>query len=147
MQLCNSCTQKSLIARIEQNYEDFKKSVMQLDDESIFELAPTIAAVQDVHFYMTTHDWADAEQTEYFLQFENPLKLLADAWEDESEDRSADFGELVDKIGGDEYDDLTEAYVTVALADELRDKYGGDIPIDGALICEIVELGKKLFKY
>ena len=145
MQLCNSCTQKSLIARIEQNYEDFKKSVMQLDDESIFELAPTIAAVQDVHFYMTTHDWADVEQTEYLMQFENPLKLLADAWEDESEDRGADFGELVDKIGGDDYDDLTEAYVTVALADELRDKYGDDMPIDGAIICEIVELGRKLF--
>ena len=146
MKLCNSCTQNCLIERIEKNYEDFKTSAVQLDGESLFELAPTIAAVHDVYFYMTTHDWADAEQTDYLLQFENPLKLLADLWEEESEDRGADFGDMLDRIGGDDCEDYTEAYVTVTLADELRDKYGDDMPIDGAIICEIVELGRKLFK-
>jgi len=146
MQLCNSCTQKCLIERIEQNYEDFKKATLQLEDENIFEYAPTIAAVQDVYFYLTTHDWADAAQTEYLLQFENPLMLLADAWQEESEDRGADFGDMLDKIGGDEYEDLTETYLTVELADELRDKYGGDVPLDGAILSEIVELGNKLFR-
>jgi len=146
MQICDSCTQKSLIERIEQNYEDFKKVTLQLDDESIFEYAPTIAAVQDVYFYMTTHGWTDAAQTEYLLQFENPLLLLADAWQEESEDRDKDFGDMLDNIGGGEYEDLTESYLTVELADELRDKYGDDTPMDGAIICEIVELGRKLFR-
>ena len=113
MKLCNSCMQNCLMERIEQNYEDFKRTTLQLDDDSIFEYAPTIAAVQDVYFYMITHDWADMEQTELLMQFENPLKMLADLWEEESEDRGADFG---------------------------------DMPIDGAILCEIVELGKKLFK-
>ena len=146
MQLCESCTQKCLIARIERNYEDFKASTVQLDGESLFEYAPTIAAVQDVYFYLTTHDWTDAAQTEYLLQFENPLMLLADVWEEESEDRGADFGEMLDKLCDDEYGDLTESHITVELADELRDKYGGDMPMDGAILCEIIELGKKLFK-
>jgi hypothetical protein len=132
--------------RVKQNYEDFKRTTLQLDEDSIFEYAPTIAAVQDVYFYMTTHDWADAEQTEYLLQFENPLRLLADLWEEENEDRGADFGDMLDKISDDGYEDFTEGYITVTLADELRDKYGDDIPLDGAIICEIVELGKKLFK-
>ena len=146
MNKCDIRTQNLLMARIEQNYEDYEKSVTQLDSETLFELAPTIAAVKDVYFYMTTHDWADAEQGEYLLQFENPLKLLADLWEEKSEDRDADFGDMIDMLYGDAYEDYTESYVTVSLADELRDKYGDDMPIDGAIICEIVELGKKLYK-
>ena len=130
--------------RIEQNYEDFKASAVQLDGGSLYELAPTIAAVEDVYFYMSTHDWADAAQTAYLMQFENPLRLLADAWEEENEDRGADFGDLLDKISGGEYEDFTDDYMTADLADELREKYGDDVPLDGAIICEIVELGKKL---
>lgn len=121
MKLCNACTQNALMERLEQNYEDFKKTTLQLDGESIFELAPTIAAVEDVYFYMSTHDWADMEQAEFLMQFENPLKLLADLWEEESEDRGADFGDMLDELDSDEYEDLTEAYMTVTLADELRD--------------------------
>jgi len=133
--------------RIEQNYEDYKRSITQLDTETLFGLASTITAVKDVYFYMSTHDWADEEQAAYLLQFENPLKLLADLWEEESEDRGADFGDMLDNIGGDSYEDFTESYITIMLADELRDKYGDDMPIDGAIICEIIELGRKLFKY
>ena len=81
-----------LTRRIEQNYEDFKRETLQLDGESIFELAPTIAAVQDAYFYMTTHNLTDDYETEYLLSFENPLILLADKWEDYSENRSKDFG-------------------------------------------------------
>jgi hypothetical protein len=136
-----------LMERIERNYEDFKRSVMQLDDESIFEYAPTIAAVQDAHFYMSTHDWADGDETEYLLMFENPLKLLADVWQEESEDRGADFGGMLDKItNGSGCEDYTESYVTVSLADELRDKYGDDMPLDAAIIHEILELGRKLLR-
>ena len=123
MKLCNYCTQNTLMERIEQNYEDFKTSAVRLDGESLYELAPTIAAVEDVYFYMSTHDWADAEQTRFLMQFENPLKLLADLWEEENEDRGADFGDMLDRIGG------------------------GDLPIDRAILCEIAELGRKLFKY
>jgi len=146
MKLCNSCTRTSLMERIEQNYEDFKKSTLQLDGESIFEYAPTIAAVQDVYFYLTTHDWADANQTDCLLSFENPLKFLAELWEEESEDRGADFGKMLDSVVVGDFADFTEAFITVSIADELREKYSGNM-IDGAVVCEIVELGKKLFKF
>ena len=147
MKLCNSCTQTALMERIDQNYEDFKASAVQLDGESIFELAPTIAAVEDVYFYLSTHDWADAEQTRFLMQFENPLRLLADLWEEENGDRGADFGDMLDNMCGGGYDDFTEDYMTSDFADELREKYGDDTSLDGAIVCEIVELGKKLFKH
>jgi hypothetical protein len=135
---------KQLSERLEQNYEQFKNAALQLSGKEIFDLAPKIAAVNDVFFYMTTHDWASDGETEYLLYFENPLKLLADVWEEESDDRGSDFGNMLTKMANE---DFTEAYITVTLADELRDKYGDDIPLDEAIICEIIELGRKLFKY
>ena len=143
MQKCSIGTQNTLLERIEQNYEDFKTTVVQLDGDCVFELAPMIAAVKDVHFYMTTHDWADMDQTEFLLKFENPLRLLADCWEEESEDRGAGFGKMLDRIVSDDYEDFTESYITVSRANELRDKYGDDISIEGAIISEIVELGRR----
>ena len=133
-------TNKTLLReRIERNYKDFKKATLQLDDESIFEYAPTIKAVQDVYSFIVHYNELNEEETEFFLQYENPLRLLADAWE---YDCRAFFDDIIDEI----MDDDNRVYnMTVTTADELREKYGDDIPLEAAIICELVEIGKKLF--
>jgi hypothetical protein len=125
--------------RIEQNYEDFIKETLKLEKENIFEYAPTIAAVHEVYFFMTTHDWADEYETEYLLRVENPLMFLAQKWETQSEDRGREFGSmLTELIENDDDDD----YMTVS--DELRIKYGDDVPLNTAALLELIELGRSL---
>jgi hypothetical protein len=139
----NQHTQNRLLMeRIEQNFEDFKRETEKSSPETIFDIAATIAAVQDAYFYMTTHDWADDYETEYLLSFENPLRLLADAWEELCEDRGREFGKMLTELaenGG--------RYMTVSAADELREKYGEDIPLNTAALLEMVEIGKKIADY
>ena len=128
-----------LMRRIEQNYEDFKRETVKLSGESIFELAPKIAAVHDAYFYMTTHDWADGYEKEYLMGFDNPLEYLADEWQERSEDRGRDFGKMLTE--------LTEngcEYMAYSTADALREKYGGEMPLNTAALLEMVELGKKI---
>jgi len=125
--------------RIERNYKDFKKEALQLDNEIIFEYAPTIKAVQDVYSFIVRYDGLNEEETEFFLQYENPLRLLADVWEEDCRDY---FDDIIAEI----MEDDDRAYnMTVTAANELREKYGDDIPLEAAVICELVEIGKKLF--
>ena len=51
-----------------------------------------------------------------------------------------DFGEFIaDFIE----DSDTDEYMTVTIADELREKYGDDIPLNTACLLELVELIRK----
>ena len=127
--------------RIEQNYENFKKAVLQLDKGDIFKYASSIAAANDVYSYMTTHDWADGDETNYLLKFENPLKLLSEAWEEYSEDRGGDFGRMLTET----VENAAEDYMPFSVTDELREKYGADMPLNTAALIEFVELGKRIF--
>jgi len=129
--------------RIERNYRDFKNNILWLDSTAVFDLAPTIAAVSEVYKYTMNGDCLEEESAAYLLQYDNPLKILSDAWKDYNE---ADEYQMYDLIGDVIDGDDGEDYLSIELADELRDKYGGDIPIEAAIMCEIVELGKKLFK-
>ena len=129
--------------RIEENYGNFKESTLELDSETLFELAPTIAAVRDVYSLLKENDYICEDDAAYLLRYDNPLKIIADAMRNYAEYTDEDFSDMIaDFIENDDGED----YITVDLADELRDKYGDDMPIDGAIMCEIVELGRKLFK-
>ena len=128
-----------LTRRIEQNYEDFKRETLQLDGESIFELAPTIAAVQDAYFYMTTHNLTDDYETEYLLSFENPLILLADKWEDYSENRSKDFGDMFNGF----IRNCRKDYLTSSI-NEMIEEYGADTLLEVMNVWRIAENFKTL---
>ena len=129
--------------QIEQNYEDFKKATLRLSKEDIFKYTSSIAAANDVYGYMTTHDWADENEADYLLEFENPLKFLSEAWEEYSEDRGRDFGRmLTEKI-----ENGTDYYTPLSITSELREKYGADMPLNTAALMELVELGKKIFGF
>jgi len=129
-----------LTKRVEQNYEDFIKTALKMDAEKIFEYASTISAVHDVYFFMTTHDWADKYEADYLLKMENPLMFLAEKWEGYSEDRGREFGRMITELA--ENDD--EDYMTLSATDELREKYGDDVPINTVALFELIELGRLL---
>ena len=95
---------------IEKNYEEFTVLALKMDSKFLFENAGSIAAVHDVYHFMTTHDWADDEETEYLLTYENPLDFLAEEWKERSADRDRDFGkmlrELADYCDDDDMEDI-----------------------------------------
>jgi hypothetical protein len=69
---------EQLVARIEQNYDDYRETIMSFDKDAIFGMAEKIAAVSAAHEYMTTCEYNDTEIKNY-LQFENPLIVAAAA--------------------------------------------------------------------
>lgn len=127
--------------RIEQNYEDFKAEMLEHDKETIIGMARTIAAMEDVVFYMNTHDWVDENEAAYLLDFTEPLKLIADAWEEQLDDGDCHFRAVLKSVLNDEENE--ERYMTLALESELREKYGDDVSITGALLTELVEVGNR----
>jgi len=111
-----------------------------MDKESVYELAPIIAAVHDVYYYMSTHDWADECEAEYLLKQENPLYHLAEIWKEETDSLNSHMGwKLTKAIARGEDSD----YMASSTADDLRDKYGEAMPLNTAALLEIVELGRK----
>jgi hypothetical protein len=122
-----NCHQISLLReRIEQDYANFKNETIQLDSVNVFELASLITAINDVHLYMITHDWADAEQTKYLLQVENPLKLLAEEWEAYKEDMGKNFGDMLSYLSAN----WDEDYVSGTAAGEMKEESIEDEPFD-----------------
>ena len=97
-----------LRSRMEQNYEDFKaESLAALTKEGIFKLAGRISAIEDVRFFMSTHDWLNEKEAHHLLSFKNPLEVLASAWEDFLNDSGCDFEKAMAPLLGrdDDYYD------------------------------------------
>lgn len=126
--------------RIECNYEGFKAETLQiLDKEDIFELAGRISAVEDAFSQIMDYEWLTENEIDYLLKFENPLEMIADFLE--LRRCETEFADSLDDL----FDNCEneENYISMELADELREKYG-DIPFKEAVTLEIIELGKKL---
>lgn len=130
-----------LIERMDENYEEFRSEMLSLDSETVFENARTIAAMSDVLFYFTTHDWVDEDEAAYLLDFSNPLKMIAEAWEEHLDDGDQHFRKVLESVI--DCEDNEENYMTMALERELREKYGEDTSITGALIAEVLEAGSR----
>lgn len=108
--------------RIEKNYEDFKKETLLLSKKGIYEAARKIAAVEDVHFYMTTHDWVDVGEALTLLALGNPLEAIADFWEERLDDQNTAFGAAIrDFINSDDFEFFAD-YTDDDEDDYLRDE-------------------------
>lgn len=130
--------------RIEQNYRDYREDMLSvLDSEGIFDRAREISAVDGVRELISSypHAFVDEGDAAYLLEFEFPLRMLADAWERYLNDCSDDFEMAVDDVI--EADDNNSNYITAALADKLRKKHGADFHMKAALLSEFVEAGEK----
>ena len=91
--------------RIEDDYEDFKDEMLGMSKEDIFINARDISAVEDVLFYLSTHDWLNEDEAAYLLSMECPLAALAAAWEDYQDDETVDFRKALDSLLGSDDSD------------------------------------------
>ena len=129
--------------RIERNYEDYKKGMecFGADMEVLFLFAPEIVAVCEIRSYLLDDYYVNENEAAFLLKIDEPLKKLADEWEYHKH-ICGDFKEfLSDYIDGV----FTRDNYSATVADELREKYGGDIPLNTACLLELVEMGHKLF--
>jgi len=143
MKKTNSMSSVTLLReRIEENYEDFKAGMLELDNKTLFELAPTIAAARDVYRYTIKGGCLAETEAEYLLRFDNPFKVLTDAWAQYSDSGECD---MYDLIGSFVEDEDGEVFLADDLADELREKHG-DVPLETAITFELINLVELLFK-
>lgn len=71
---------KELIDRLDMNLKDYLDSAMSLTKWEIIETNSKTHAMLDAASYLTNwHELSD-EDLDFFLQFENPLEVVADAW-------------------------------------------------------------------
>ena len=129
---------EKLRERIKYNYNDFKADTLKLiDGDMIFGLARKIAATQDAYELSLKPGWVDESGAAYLLEFAEPLKMLADAWEDFLFDTDSEFKMIVEDILDN--DDNTANYITAVYADELKRKHGGEKNTKDALYSELME--------
>lgn len=86
-----------LIARLNGNLAAYKASLMDFGKHELIEMASVAAAMSDTHYYLTANHRLEANEVEYLLQFQNPLEVVADAWQQRTEDLS-DMGFALDEV-------------------------------------------------
>jgi len=75
-----------LMERIGKNLTDYHHSLMDFGKQELIDMAGKISAMSDAHIYMTSwHGFSD-DELRFYLAFQNPLEVLADAWNDRSTD-------------------------------------------------------------
>ena len=129
---------QELQQRIEENYREYREDMLSLDKDTLFDCAGSIAAAEDVRYYMTDPNCISEEDAEYLLRFVNPFKMLMDVWEECLEDGADVFEAALEEVFY--RTDNEERYVTTAFAEELREKYGEDVSINSAIISELLEI-------
>jgi hypothetical protein len=71
----------TLVARVEQNYADYKNSLLGFGKQELIDMAPSIHAYLDAWSYMTSYHAYSSDELEFYAQFKNPLEVVADAWQ------------------------------------------------------------------
>ena len=66
--------------RIQCNYADYRRQMLELCGECVFEFAAEIAAVREAYNYMMAYDWTQDELAHLLLKFDNPLRIVVDEW-------------------------------------------------------------------
>lgn len=130
-----------LCERIEQNYNDYKKEMDGVGIDYIMLFASELAAVDEVHTNIIYTDEGNGYVTEsdaaLLLESKNPLKMLAGEWQYYKLYKSCDFGKFIDDFIKDIDTDECQPEI---VEEELRGKYGDDMPLNTAALLEIVEL-------
>jgi len=66
--------------RIKGNYADYRRIMLELCSDCVFEFAAEIAAAREVYSHAMTYDWTGEEIAAFLLKFDNPLKIIVDEW-------------------------------------------------------------------
>ena len=127
--------------RIERNYTDFKSETLLLDERSIYDMSGRITAVEEAHYHMTKHDYLRESEAEYLLEYDNPLEMITDCLMGMRGDGTVEMDEVLYVLLNQE--DHEENYITVELAEELRQKHGSGVSISIALLLETIEAAER----
>jgi hypothetical protein len=129
--------------RVEQNYADFKaETLLLLNEEEIYEMAHSIAAVKDTYEQLINDsDYLGEEEIAFLLKFHNPLEMAADFLQMRLSEYPVEIDDALMELFN--ADDHEESYLTVDFAEELTSKYGEDVRIKVALLLETIEAGEK----
>ena len=91
--------QNEFIERLNKNLDDYHKMLDGFGNRELISMADKISAMSDAHLYMTGNDFSN-DELDFYLQFQNPLEVVADAWCDRNtdmEDMSYVLDEIYDK--------------------------------------------------
>jgi hypothetical protein len=75
-----------LVERIEKSYMDYNASLLKLGKQELIDMSGKIHAMSDAHSYLTVYYDFSKEEAEFFLQFQNPLEIVADKWREHNND-------------------------------------------------------------
>ena len=75
----NKNKEQQLIDRLDKNLADYHSSLMSFSKPELIDMADKIHAMADAHRYMSNYGFSDGE-LEFYLQFQNPLEIVADYW-------------------------------------------------------------------
>ncbi|GHU95250.1 hypothetical protein FACS1894208_07760 [Clostridia bacterium] len=82
--------EEELIERFEQNYAEYQQTLQSFGANELIDMAAKIHAMSDAYSYATAwHGWND-DEIDFYLQFANPLEVIADAWHE----RNVDLDEM-----------------------------------------------------
>ena len=77
--------------RIEHNYADYRRQMLELCGECIFEFAAEISAVREAYNYIMAYEWTSEEIAALLLKFDNPLRIIVDEWRGYMKENSPGF--------------------------------------------------------
>lgn len=72
---------QQLIDRLNKNLSDYHAHLLGFGKQEIIDMAARAAAMADVHMYLTGQYAFNDGESEYLLNFQNPLEVVTDAWE------------------------------------------------------------------
>lgn len=72
--------EQKLRDRLEENYEVFKRDMLDQSKEGVFYSAPEIHQVMEAYGYFSQEHRYIESDVDFLLKFENPLELVSDRW-------------------------------------------------------------------
>lgn len=77
-----------LFARLDENLTTLQGEWEQMSRHDLICNSAAITAVCQIHEYLTTAHGFEPDEADYLLLFDNPLKMVADKWQNRMEDMS-----------------------------------------------------------
>ena len=87
----------AFIERIEKNLDDYHASLMGFSKRELIEMADKISAMSDAYSYLCFRSFDD-EELDFFLNFQNPLEVVAEGWRGYHADINDEMGFSLDNI-------------------------------------------------
>ena len=133
--------EEKLVVRVQENYSEFRHSLIGFGAHELIDMAHKIAATSDACEYMTFSHGYSSEELQFYMQFQNPLEVVADAWLERNSDIS-DLGFSMDNVY-EHRNDLLTRYPLINTASEPENNGVSAVPKRRASIGERLQNGRE----